>query len=411
MIASVGCSISGRGRCRRERRAGRARSGPSCRLLCRRVGAAYPRPRRSHGDVRRRAPPARQHAGFTNGRRKGQALRHIGGGADRGSRGAGVCVVRRVPVVLGRPRGMSRPGRPGPGYERRGGGDPGRLLAASRRSTCRSRRPCSRRRRGARLRARALPRAAGPRAAPDPRPLRARGADRARRSPRSWRCSSSSPCGTDDDEATALARPGVPRRRGRVQVGLAVHLPVAARASSTARRPGRPATCTSRPGPRSRCRCARATSTHAFWIPDLRFKRDAWPRKTRALRPALPGGHAAGVGHCAQYCGLQHSDMVFFVDAMDRGALRALVARAGRAARERDASTPPFAPVRGLVGLAVGDRPQGRRRCARSAPRLRLLPRRRRPRAAHALPSWRSRGCRSPRAAATTSCSRCTARR
>jgi heme/copper-type cytochrome/quinol oxidase subunit 2 len=23
------------------------------------------------------------------------------------------------------------------------------------------------------------------------------------------------------------------------------------------------------------------------------------------------------VGHCAQFCGLKHSDMVFFVDAMD----------------------------------------------------------------------------------------------
>jgi cytochrome c oxidase subunit 2 len=56
---------------------------------------------------------------------------------------------------------------------------------------------------------------------------------------------------------------------------------------------------------------------HAFWIPDLRFKRDAWPRKTARFDLRFPAGTVAGVGHCAQYCGLKHSDMVFFVDAMD----------------------------------------------------------------------------------------------
>jgi cytochrome c oxidase subunit 2 len=56
---------------------------------------------------------------------------------------------------------------------------------------------------------------------------------------------------------------------------------------------------------------------HAFWIPDLRFKRDAWPRKTARFDLRFPSGTAAGVGHCAQYCGLKHSDMAFFVEAMD----------------------------------------------------------------------------------------------
>jgi cytochrome c oxidase subunit II len=56
---------------------------------------------------------------------------------------------------------------------------------------------------------------------------------------------------------------------------------------------------------------------HAFWIPDLRFKRDAWPRKTARFDLRFPMGTAAGIGHCAQYCGLKHSDMVFFVEAMD----------------------------------------------------------------------------------------------
>jgi cytochrome c oxidase subunit II len=56
---------------------------------------------------------------------------------------------------------------------------------------------------------------------------------------------------------------------------------------------------------------------HAFWIPDLRFKRDAWPRKTARFDLRFPAGTLAGIGHCAQYCGLKHSDMSFFVDAMD----------------------------------------------------------------------------------------------
>ena len=67
---------------------------------------------------------------------------------------------------------------------------------------------------------------------------------------------------------------------------------------------------------------------------------------------------------------------------MDRGALRGLVAARGRA-RVSATVTPPFAPVRGLVGLAVGTDHKGvalrlRRR------RVRLLPGRRRARAAHA---------------------------
>jgi cytochrome c oxidase subunit II len=57
---------------------------------------------------------------------------------------------------------------------------------------------------------------------------------------------------------------------------------------------------------------------HAFWLPDLRFKRDAWPGKTARFDLRFDGGTVAGVGHCAQYCGLKHSDMVFFVEAMDR---------------------------------------------------------------------------------------------
>ena len=117
--------------------------------------------------------------------------------------------------------------------------------------------------------------------------------------------------------------------------------------------PGRPATLHVPAGTTVEVSLRTRDVVHAFWIPDLRFKRDAWPRKTARFDLRFPAGTAAGVGHCAQFCGLKHSDMVFFVDAMDAAALRELVAGQGRA-RVSATITPPFAPVRGLVGLAVG---------------------------------------------------------
>jgi cytochrome c oxidase subunit 2 len=62
---------------------------------------------------------------------------------------------------------------------------------------------------------------------------------------------------------------------------------------------------------------------HAFWIPDLRFKRDAWPDKVARFDLRFPAGETLAVGHCAQFCGLKHSDMIFHVEAMSRGRFAA----------------------------------------------------------------------------------------
>ncbi len=71
---------------------------------------------------------------------------------------------------------------------------------------------------------------------------------------------------------------------------------------------------------------------HAFWIPDLRFKRDAWPGKDARFELRFPAGMALAIGHCAQFCGLKHSDMVFHVEAMDSGRFAAWSrSRGGRA--------------------------------------------------------------------------------
>jgi cytochrome c oxidase subunit 2 len=56
---------------------------------------------------------------------------------------------------------------------------------------------------------------------------------------------------------------------------------------------------------------------HSFWIPTLRFKRDAWPDDTTRFELTVD---RAGVyaGHCAEFCGLHHTDMNFTVVAESR---------------------------------------------------------------------------------------------
>jgi cytochrome c oxidase subunit 2 len=56
---------------------------------------------------------------------------------------------------------------------------------------------------------------------------------------------------------------------------------------------------------------------HSFWVPALRFKRDAWPDDTVEFELTVdrPGIYA---GRCAEFCGLHHSDMNFVVVAETR---------------------------------------------------------------------------------------------
>jgi cytochrome c oxidase subunit II len=119
-----------------------------------------------------------------------------------------------------------------------------------------------------------------------------------------------------NDTETALAKPGFRVDAVAFQWGWQFSYPsrpgVVDRSA-----PGRPATLHVPAGTTVEVSLRTRDVVHAFWIPDLRFKRDAWPRKTARFDLRFPAGTAAGVGHCAQFCGLKHSDMVFFVDAMD----------------------------------------------------------------------------------------------
>jgi cytochrome c oxidase subunit II len=70
---------------------------------------------------------------------------------------------------------------------------------------------------------------------------------------------------------------------------------------------------------------------HAFWVPELRYKHDAFPDNTQVttLTFTRPGRFS---GQCAEFCGLRHADMVFTVDAVNPARFRAWEARGGRGA-------------------------------------------------------------------------------
>lgn len=53
---------------------------------------------------------------------------------------------------------------------------------------------------------------------------------------------------------------------------------------------------------------------HSFWIPALRVKMDAYPQHINTFTMRLPRGR--WLGHCAQYCGLYHYGMMFYLQAV-----------------------------------------------------------------------------------------------
>jgi cytochrome c oxidase subunit II len=53
---------------------------------------------------------------------------------------------------------------------------------------------------------------------------------------------------------------------------------------------------------------------HSFWVPELRFKRDAFPERETTFD--LSFEEEGVVGRCAEFCGLAHGEMTFNVVAM-----------------------------------------------------------------------------------------------
>jgi cytochrome c oxidase subunit 2 len=54
---------------------------------------------------------------------------------------------------------------------------------------------------------------------------------------------------------------------------------------------------------------------HSFWIPELRFKRDAFPNRVTSFDLVFDPG-VTTTARCAEFCGLDHDDMDFQVVSM-----------------------------------------------------------------------------------------------
>jgi cytochrome c oxidase subunit 2 len=59
---------------------------------------------------------------------------------------------------------------------------------------------------------------------------------------------------------------------------------------------------------------------HSFWIPEARFKRDAFPERDTTFD--LSFSEEEGTGRCAEFCGLAHGEMTFDVVGMEQGEFR-----------------------------------------------------------------------------------------
>lgn len=56
---------------------------------------------------------------------------------------------------------------------------------------------------------------------------------------------------------------------------------------------------------------------HSFWVPALRLKMDAYPQHVNSFTVTLRRGR--WLGHCAQFCGLYHDGMMFYLEAVPPG--------------------------------------------------------------------------------------------
>jgi cytochrome c oxidase subunit II len=58
---------------------------------------------------------------------------------------------------------------------------------------------------------------------------------------------------------------------------------------------------------------------HSFWIPEERFKRDVFPGKHTRWEMVFDDVlNSPGGGVCAEFCGLEHGEMIFNVVAMPK---------------------------------------------------------------------------------------------
>jgi cytochrome c oxidase subunit II len=76
---------------------------------------------------------------------------------------------------------------------------------------------------------------------------------------------------------------------------------------------------------------------HSFWIPELRFKRDAFPDRTTTFDLVFDPG-VSTTARCAEFCGLGHDNMDFQVVSMDPPRFQRWVRSHERSAARRGGS-------------------------------------------------------------------------
>src|SRR4029453_2703356 len=72
---------------------------------------------------------------------------------------------------------------------------------------------------------------------------------------------------------------------------------------------------------------------HAFFVPQFLFKRDTIPGRVNEFQITIPR-EGRFLGECAEFCGLNHAEMTFYVKAVPRDEFDAWV-------QERQASRSP----------------------------------------------------------------------
>jgi len=77
---------------------------------------------------------------------------------------------------------------------------------------------------------------------------------------------------------------------------------------------------------------------HSFFVPELKFKRDAFPNRTTTFDLVFDPG-VSTVGHCAEFCGLGHDNMGFQVVSIPQADFQRWLQSHERSASSRGGSS------------------------------------------------------------------------
>ena len=83
---------------------------------------------------------------------------------------------------------------------------------------------------------------------------------------------------------------------------------------------------------------------HAFFVPAFLFKRDALPGEPNEFELTIPKP-GRWYGECAEFCGLNHADMVFYIRAVPRDEFDRWVREQQVRATASPTGTPPTTPT------------------------------------------------------------------